>query len=143
HAALRDIEAGVDELAQWQRWAGNRVRARRCDEVEALLGSGLHPDAVAHRVRQLQDEGRRVEASEALAPERGKPHSERHGGGIGRRFHALCQRALAPARPYFEQRRALRNERRAEIDALIARAQSSLEHTPSAVDTSLRRELAE
>ncbi|SDD81119.1 DUF349 domain-containing protein [Aquimonas voraii] len=119
---LRELEAGVADMERWQRWAGNKVRARLCDEVEALIGSGLHPDAVANRVKELQDEWAKVEAAE---PDHGE-----HATGIGKRFRALCHRALAPARPYFEQRRALRSQKASEIDAAIAALATDIEQAP-------------
>lgn len=119
---LRELEAGVADMERWQRWAGNKVRARLCDEVENLIGSGLHPDAVANRVKELQDEWAKVEAAE---PDHGE-----HAAGIGKRFRALCHRALAPARPYFEQRRALRSQKASEIDATIAALAADIEQAP-------------
>lgn len=119
---LRELEAGVAEMERWQRWAGNKVRARLCDEVEALLGAGLHPDAVANRVKELQEEWAKVEAAE---PDHGE-----HAAGIGKRFRALCHRALAPARPYFEQRRALRSQKATELDATVAALDGELAQAP-------------
>lgn len=119
---LRELEAGVAEMERWQRWAGNKVRARLCDEVEALIGSGLHPDAVANRVKELQDEWTRVEAAE---PDHGE-----HATGISKRFRALCHRALAPARPYFEQRRALRSQKAEAVDAAISVLTAEIEQAP-------------
>jgi DNA repair protein SbcC/Rad50 len=114
---LRELEAGVAEMERWQRWAGNKVRARLCDEVEALIGAGLHPDAVANRIKELQEEWAKVEAAE--------PGSE-GASGIARRFRALCQRALAPARPYFEQRRALRGQKAEAIEARCAELEAAI-----------------
>ena len=119
---LRELEAGVAEMERWQRWAGNKVRARLCDEVEHLIGSGLHPDAVANRVKELQDEWAKVEAAE---PDHGE-----HAAGIGKRFRALCHRALAPARPYFEQRRALRSQKAEAVDAAISVLAADIEQAP-------------
>lgn len=119
---LRELEAGVAEMERWQRWAGNKVRARLCDEVESLIGSGLHPDAVANRVKELQDEWARVEAAE---PDHGE-----HATGIGKRFRALCHRTLAPARPYFEQRRALRGQKATELDATVVALAAEIEDAP-------------
>jgi hypothetical protein len=119
---LRELEAGVADMERWQRWAGNKVRARLCDEVEHLIGSGLHPDAVANRVKELQDEWAKVEAAE---PDHGE-----HAAGIGKRFRALCHRALAPARPYFEQRRALRSQKAEAVDAAISVLAADIEQAP-------------
>lgn len=119
---LRELESGVAEMERWQRWAGNKVRARLCEEVEALLGAGLHPDAVANRVKDLQEEWAKVEAAE---PDHGE-----HTAGIGKRFRALCHRALAPARPYFEQRRALRSQKATELDAAVTALDAELTQAP-------------
>lgn len=110
---LAELDAELDKLDRWQRWSGNSVRKRLCDEAEALFGSGLHPDALATKVKELQAEWQRLDALEgAAAP--GPEH------GLTKRFRALCQRAMAPARPYFEKRDALRAERADGIAALLA-----------------------
>jgi hypothetical protein len=119
---LRALEAGVAEMERWQRWAGNKVRARLCNEIEALIGSGLHPDAVANRVKEVQDEWAKVEAAE---PDHGE-----HATGISKRFRALCHRALAPARPYFEQRRALRSQKAGELDGIVLALAADIEQAP-------------
>jgi len=119
---LRELEAGVAEMERWQRWAGNKVRARLCDEVEALIGGGMHPDALANRVKELQEEWARVEASE---PDHGE-----HATGIGKRFRALCNKAIAPARPYFEQRRVLRSQKATELEATVTALDAELQQPP-------------
>ncbi len=108
------VEERLDELDQWQRWSGNRVRARLCEDVEALIAGGHHPDAVAHRVRELQQEWAKVEAAE--------PGDADRTSGLARRFRALCGKAMAPTRPYFEQRHALREQRRVALEAVVAQA---------------------
>ncbi|WP_395787257.1 DUF349 domain-containing protein [Aquimonas sp.] len=118
----RALEAGVAEMERWQRWAGNKVRARLCDEVEALLGAGMHPDALANRLKELQDEWAKVEAAE---PDHGE-----HATGIAKRFRALCNRAIAPARPYFEQRRTLRSQKATELEAVVTALDAEFEQAP-------------
>ncbi len=115
---LRELEAGVAEMERWQRWAGNKVRARLCDEVEAVIGSGLHPDAVANRIKQLQDEWAKVEASE---PDHGE-----HAAGIAKRFRAMCSKAMAPTREYFSQRHELRSAKATELAARGERVEAAL-----------------
>lgn len=133
---LGEIEARIEELDGWQRWSGNRVRARLCDEVETLIAAGLHPDAVAHKVRELQQEWTKVEAAE--------PGDADRTSGLAKRFRALCGRAMAPTRPYFEQRRALREQRRAAVVTLLigASAEALAPLTPAAA-VGLRRNLVE
>ncbi len=133
---LAQIEAKVAELDQWQRWSGNRVRARLCDDLEALIAAGHHPDAVANRVRELQQEWARVEAAE--------PGDADRSSGLARRFRGLCGRAMAPTKPYFEQRHALREQRREALDALLTQATPEALaplSTPAAIG--LRRKLVD
>ncbi len=138
-AVPRDLQrrlAAADErltkLERWQRWSGSKVRARLCDEAEALQGSGVHPDALANKVKDLKAEWARLDALEgAAAP--GPEH------GLSRRFRALCHQALAPARPYFEKRRELRGERSGQIAGILAEAAE----LPTGIDAllSLRKRL--
>lgn len=131
---LRELEAGVAEMERWQRWAGNKVRARLCDEVEAVIGSGLHPDAVANRIKQLQDEWAKVEASE---PDHGE-----HATGIAKRFRAMCSKAMAPTREYFSQRHELRSAKATELAARGERVEAAL--NDSEVDFfALRKEVTD
>lgn len=114
---LADADERLAKLERWQRWSGSKVRSRLCDEAEALHGSGLHPDAVANRIKELQAEWARLDALEGSAAP-GPEH------GLTKRFRALCHRAIAPARPYFEKRRELRSERSGQIAALLAEAET-------------------
>lgn len=107
----RSLFARLEKLERWQRWSSNSVRVRLCEEVEALHGSGLHPDALAQRLRELQHEWAEVDAHD--------PIDANH--GLARRFRAVSHRAMAPARPYFEKRQALRAEHAGEVESLIER----------------------
>jgi exonuclease SbcC len=116
---LVNAQTRYAELKRWQHWSNNEQRKRLCDAVEALSGSGLHPDAVATRVREARAEWLLLDASEgASVPEKG----ERPTQGLGRRFQALCNQALKPARGYFEKRQELRRSNEQDVAQLIARA---------------------
>lgn len=135
-ARLGELQGRIDELDQWQRWSGNRVRARLCEDVEALIGAGLHPDAVANKVKDLQQEWARIEAAE--------PGDADRTSGLAKRFRALCGRVMAPTRPYFEQRHALREQRREGLEALLRETTDELvsaSSVPAAIG--LRRRLVE
>ena len=69
------------------------------------------PDGLANKVRELQQEWARVEAAE--------PGDADRTSGLARRFRALCGRVMAPTRPYFEQRQALRGQRREALDHVL------------------------
>lgn len=108
----QSMQPRLQKLDSWERWANNKVRARLCDEIEQLIGSGLHPDALATRIREAQQEWRRLDALEgrtdASAP-----------SGLDKRFRVITARALKPARGFFEKRDALREERQQSIQAFL------------------------
>ncbi len=103
------------ELARWLMWSQRQRRRALCADIEALLGSGLHPDAIANRVHEARAEWQRLDAREGRAA--AQPPT-----GLDRRFHAACQRALRTTRPYFEKRDALRHARTEAVHALLDRA---------------------
>lgn len=130
---LAEAEQEYAKIARWQRWGDSQRRRQLCDEIEALPATGLHPDALATRVREAQAEWTRLDAIEG------------RGGGdaLGGRFRALCRRAMEPAKPYFEKRDALRKSQADELAALLARAQPSGEDAFDVRSAlSLRSELA-
>ncbi len=133
---LGAADEGLEKLGRWQRWSGNKVRSRLCDEAEALHGSGLHPDAMATRVKELQTEWTRldgIEGDAAPAPD----------SGLARRFRALCHRAIAPTRPYFEKRRELRSERSGQIETLLQEIDGLIEGSDIKALTALRRRIGD
>ncbi len=135
-ARLADADAQYARLSEWQRWSDNHRRRQLCEEIEALPASGLHPDAVATRLREAQAEWARLDQLE------GKPASAND--GLGRRFRALCRAAIEPTRPYFEKRDELRRSHSRQLQELIARANAATAETePLAAITALRREAAQ
>ena len=111
-ARLAEVESRYGELARWQRWADNQHRQQLCEEIEALPTSGLHPDAVATKVREAQAAWNRLDALEG---------GSARAGDLNRRFHAACRAALAPAQGYFKKRQQLRQSQADAIRALIER----------------------
>ncbi|HZP67614.1 MAG TPA: DUF349 domain-containing protein [Rudaea sp.] len=111
---LAPHETRYAELKRWQHWSNNQRRRALCADVEALLGSGLHPDALATRVRDARAEWQRLNVAEGLA-------ADDVGFGIARRFHALCQQALKPTKVYFSKRQEVRKSREDEIGKLLER----------------------
>jgi hypothetical protein len=114
---LATAEQRHAELSRWQHWADGQRRRQLCEEIEALAEAGLHPDAVAARVRDAQAEWTRLDATEG-------PEAARH-GGLARRFHAACRNALAPARAYFKKRHELRESQAQRIGEVLERATAS------------------
>ncbi len=110
---LADIEHAFDKLAHWQQWSNNNQRKRLCEQIEASIGSGEHPDALLTRIKDAQAEWQRLAEMEGELAS-GQAYSRLDG-----RFRALCARAIAPARPYLQKRSALRAEKQSELATRI------------------------
>lgn len=124
---LASFDGRIEKLAQWQRWSDNKLRVRLCEETEALIGSGIHPDALANKVAELKAAWKRIDDSEVdpglQADAAATPPAE---SGLARRFRFLCHKALEPARGYFEKRKEVRGRRSEEIGAFLERARDAL-----------------
>ncbi len=116
--ALTDVESDYAKIQQWQRWSDDNRRQQLCEELEVLPETGLHPDAIATRVREIQTEWTRLDRLEARAP--------RPNDGVERQFRALCHKAIEPAKPYFEKRDELRKQGSEETSQLIAQAKAAV-----------------
>jgi DNA repair protein SbcC/Rad50 len=128
-----ELRARLGEMLQWQRWSMRDQRARLGEEVEKLIDCGIHPDALATRIKELRQQWNALETlSGEDAP-----------AGLARRFHALCHRALKPAKGYFQKREALRGDHTEAAKALIAEINSSLEGEQDRPLRALRRRAAE
>ena len=113
---LAPLEARHAEMKRWQHWSNNQRRRALCADIETLAGSGLHPDALATRVREAREEWQRLDTAEGIATDSDA------GPGISRRFQALCHQALRPTKVYFSKRKEVRKSHGDEIDALLTRA---------------------
>ncbi|MCB1568152.1 MAG: hypothetical protein KDI69_04960, partial [Xanthomonadales bacterium] len=125
----------VERLTRWQHWSGNKARTRLIGELEGLAGSGLHPDALAERLKELQTHWRQLDEAEARAAD-----TPEH--PLAARFHAAARRVMAPTRAYFEKRHAIRGERSEETEGFIQQAHATLEQTRTVRDLlGLRRQV--
>lgn len=121
------------ELSRWQHWADGQRRVQICEEIEALPTAGLHPDAVAARVREAQAEWTRLDALEG--------DNARRSGGLGRRFHTACRAALDPARAYFKKRQELRESEAQRLGEVLERANGLDTESAPAQILAMRREV--
>ena len=115
-ARLDALQPRYAELKRWQHWSNNQRRRILCADIENLVDSGAHPDAVATRVREAREEWRHMNAAEGLADD------TEAAAGIAQRFHGVCARALRPTRAYFAKRKEVRQTHADEIEALVSRA---------------------
>jgi exonuclease SbcC len=123
HRRLAPLEEHLAEMKRWQHWSNNQRRRVLCTEIEALSDSGLHPDAIATRVREAREEWQRLDAAEGIATD------SETGPGISRRFHALCYQVLRPTKGYFSKRNEVRKSHGTEIEALLERAAAIADDT--------------
>ncbi|MBS0589875.1 MAG: DUF349 domain-containing protein [Proteobacteria bacterium] len=112
-AKLTPLHAQYLDLKQQQIWANHRRREMLCEDIEHLAQAGLHPDALALRVREAREEWRRLDDAEGV--------SGQAGTGFGKRFQAICQQTLRPAMKYFEKRSELRKARADDVETLLQR----------------------
>ncbi|MEO7200829.1 MAG: DUF349 domain-containing protein [Dokdonella sp.] len=110
---LVSVDKQYDDINQWQRWSDAQRRRQLCEEVAALPASGLHPDALATRVREAQAEWKRLDEIDG--------RGDAAGGGLTTRFRALCRDAIKPAKPYFDKRDELRKAKTEQLNALLLR----------------------
>lgn len=115
-----DLDAQYAKLEHWQQWSSRDQKKRLCDAAEALIGSGLHPDALITRVRELQGEWDRLLTSDGATDAN---------DGLTRRFRALIHQSVAPARPYLEKRKELRSEKGRAVAEFLDAAEAALADT--------------
>jgi DNA repair protein SbcC/Rad50 len=137
---LGDAKAKLGKLLAWERWSANKHRVELCDEVQALAGSGLHPDALQAKITELKARWAELDKLDGLDAEAAKAL------GMGKRFRALCFEAIKPAQGYFDKRKELRGQKRDETETLVTRAQALLVETATPTPKELldaRSDLAE
>jgi len=113
---LDQLQPRYAELKRWQHWSNNQRRRTLCAEIEALINSGMHPDAVATRVHDAREEWQKLNTAEGAADDTEAAQ------GLGRRFHGAAARALRPTRAYFAKRKEVRRSHAEDIAALVGRA---------------------
>ncbi|AVP98365.1 hypothetical protein C7S18_14740 [Ahniella affigens] len=114
-AKKKRVEQQLAKIKHWQRWSNNEQRVRWCEQIEQLPEQGLHPDALLTRIREAQNAMAKLDELEGLSKD------EAQKNGLNRRFRALVSRAIAPAKPYLNQRAEKREQDAQQIqDSLQA-----------------------
>lgn len=108
-AKKKRVEQQLAKIKHWQRWSNNEQRVRWCEQMEQLPEQGLHPDALLTRIRDAQNAMAKLDELEGLSKE------EAQKNGLNRRFRALVSRAIAPAKPYLNQRAEKREQSAQQI----------------------------
>jgi len=108
---LQRLDASLTELQAWKEHATAPKRAELIREMESLIEAAQAPQALAARIRQLQDEWKTV--SKGVLSDTDTDWQ---------RFHKAATRAYRPCREYFEAQATLRlanaDKRRAILERL-------------------------
>ena len=94
---VQQLDDKLGELKQWKDYAVAPKRLELIADMEALIGSSEAPQALADRIKQLQEEWKTI--SKGIVSEAEEDWQ---------RFHQASQAAYQPCRDYFEAQAQLR-----------------------------------
>lgn len=89
------LEPELRQLDAWRAWATDTVRERLIQDMQALIGQPLSPEALAKQVHALQTEWKKL------------PHSQ-GAQTLWSQFHVAAQQAYAPCQTHFAAQAAQR-----------------------------------
>ncbi len=113
---MNQARSELHRLRDWQHWSNNKIRQRLCEEAESIVGSGMHPDAVAEKVKTMQAQWKQLDQSEKLPGDNPK---RQPAPGLNRRFRAICNQAFKPAKAFFEKRSEVRGQHEQEMTTML------------------------
>jgi len=93
----RQLTAKLAELRDWQGFAASSKKEELCQQMEALIGADLQPQALADRIRELQQEWKQIDHTDPI-------HSQK----LWKRFHEAGEQAYAPCQAWFSAQRQKR-----------------------------------
>lgn len=97
-AQLEQIDLRLGELQDWKTFAVTPKRAQLIERMQALVGSTEPPQALAERIKKLQEEWKSIS--------KGAVQSE----GDWEQFHNAAQAAYEPCRQHFAEQARVRQE---------------------------------
>lgn len=121
------LQGRVRELRGWQRWSNDRIRKRLIREIEALGKEGLHPDAVLTKIKQSRAQWDALNEQEQWPGEA----QRRSSPALWRHFNAICKETFERAKPFFEKRSELRQQKLEETLALAEQLDQVLQSSPA------------
>jgi hypothetical protein len=107
---VRDLDVKLNELKQWKDFAVAPKRAELIQEMESLIGSSEPPQALADRIKQLQEDWKTI--SKGIVSD-----SEVD----WQRFHQASQAAFKPCREFFEAQAKLRHDNLEKRQSVLER----------------------
>jgi hypothetical protein len=107
---LQKLDTSLGELKAWKEHAVAPKRAELIQEMESLIGAALEPQALAERIRQLQEDWKTV--SKGVLSD---------SDADWQRFHQAAERAYQPCRDHFEAQAKLRQANAEKRKAILER----------------------
>jgi hypothetical protein len=95
---VQKLDTSLGELKAWKEHAVAPKRAELIQDMESLIGATLEPQALAERIRQLQQDWKTV--SKGVLSD---------SDADWQRFHQAAERAYQPCREHFENQANLRH----------------------------------
>ena len=107
---MQKLDTSLGELKAWKEHAVAPKRAELIQEMGSLIGAALEPQALAGRVRQLQEDWKTV--SKGVLSD---------SDADWQRFHQAAERAYQPCREHFEAQTKLRQANAEKRKAILER----------------------
>jgi exonuclease SbcC len=106
-AQLEQMDAALDKLLDWKQYAVQPKQQQMIDRMQALVTSNDNPEALASKIKHLQEEWKSISRGFD-----GQEHWER--------FHQLAEQAYQPCKLYFTEQAAVRLANLDKRRALVA-----------------------
>lgn len=107
---MQQLDQQLGELKDWKNFSVTPKRTELIEAMQSLVGVTLNPQALADRIKSLQDEWRTLSKGAGENVE-----------ADWQRFHAAAQQAYQPCSEYFAAQALVREENLRRREALIAR----------------------
>ena len=105
----------LKELRKWQKWSNDKIRKDIIQELQDLIGTGLHPDAVLKKLQDSNERWYHLEDMEKLEGDKFPTRNRQ----LWAEFREVSQQLFEPAQPFYEKRSEIQNQKTEEYDALI------------------------
>jgi len=107
---VQKLDTSLGELKAWKEHAVAPKRAELIQEMESLIGAALDPQALAERIRQLQEDWKTV--SKGVLSD---------SDADWQRFHQAAERAYQPCHEHFEAQAKMRQANAEKRRAILER----------------------